>query len=60
MANIGTADRVIRLAAGVGLLVWGWTQKNWLGALGIVPLATALIRFCPLYAVLGIRTCKKE
>ncbi len=61
--NIGTVDRVLRIVAGavligaaLGLLgpayrsVWGWV--------GLVPLATALASWCPLYTVLGVRTCK--
>ena len=56
-ANIGSADRLARLALGIVLIalaatgtvgVWGW--------IGVVPLATAVIRFCPLYTLLGIRT----
>lgn len=56
--NEGTADRVFRAIVGIGLLAivfvgpktpWGW--------LGIVPLATSLMGWCPLYTVLGINTC---
>ena len=62
-ANVGTIDRVLRIvvglalvAAAVGLLgpayqtVWGW--------IGLIPLATGLVGWCPLYTILGIRTCK--
>lgn len=58
--NIGNADRLVRIVAGVGLLIFGYTQKNWLGLIGIVPLATAFVRWCPLYTVLGFKTCKKS
>jgi hypothetical protein len=34
-----------------------WTPSNWLGAIGIVPLATALIGWCPAYLPFGINTC---
>lgn len=56
--NVGGIDRGLRVAAGIVLLVitalgyigpWGW--------LGVVPIITALISFCPLYTVLGISTC---
>lgn len=57
--NIGTLDRTLRLAAGAAILVWGWTQQNWLGLVGLVPLITALVSWCPLYTLLGLKTCKK-
>lgn len=58
--NIGNADRAVRIAAGTALLVWGWTQQNWLGLIGLVPLTTALVSWCPLYTVFGFKTCKKS
>ena len=59
--NVGTADRIIRLLVGLGLLsllVVLDGNARWFGLIGLVPLLTAGIRFCPLYTVLGIRTCK--
>ncbi|PKM17136.1 MAG: DUF2892 domain-containing protein [Gammaproteobacteria bacterium HGW-Gammaproteobacteria-15] len=58
-ANVGGIDKGLRIIAGVTLMtlaatgtigVWGW--------LGIVPLLTGLFNFCPLYSLLGIKTCK--
>ncbi|MGD2054159.1 MAG: DUF2892 domain-containing protein [Gammaproteobacteria bacterium] len=58
--NVGSVDRAIRAIVGIGLIslvfvgpqtVWGW--------IGVVPLATAVIGWCPPYALLGINTCKK-
>ena len=62
-ANVGTIDWVLRIlvglalvAAAVGLFepayqtVWGW--------IGLIPLATGLVGWCPLYTTLGIKTCK--
>ena len=56
--NEGTVDRALRVIAGVALLsiVFIGPKTLW-GLLGIVPLATGLIGNCPLYTVLGIRTC---
>lgn len=57
-ANVGSIDRIIRIAAGSGLIAaaaldvigpWGW--------LGVVPLATGLFRFCPAYLPFGLSTC---
>lgn len=59
--NIGNIERVIRIVAGLVLIAlaatntvgaWGW--------LGVVPLATGLIGWCPPYSLLGINTCKNK
>lgn len=60
MKNSGTIDRVLRIILGLALLsqvfygpigpaVWAW--------IGVVPLATGLMGWCPLYTLLGIKTC---
>lgn len=60
--NEGTADRVIRVVAGIALLVLGWgevvtgTLGTVLKFLGFVPLLTGLTGWCPLYAVLHLST----
>ena len=57
LRNIGTADRWIRIVIGFGLLALVFTgpQTAW-GYLGLIPLATALFGYCPLYQALGIST----
>ena len=55
--NVGSADKIIRVVAGVVVIGWGFYAKNWLGAIGIVPLATAAMGWCPLYSIFGIKTC---
>jgi hypothetical protein len=58
-ANIGNTDRVLRVILGVALLsmfMLAESSLRWWGLLGIVPLATAALGFCPLYALLGIST----
>ena len=56
--NVGGIDRILRIIIGLVLIslvfvgpqtVWGW--------IGVVPLATAIIGWCPPYALLGINTC---
>jgi hypothetical protein len=56
--NEGTVDRGLRVAAGLVLIglaatgtvgVWGW--------IGVLPLATGLIGWCPAYSLLGVNTC---
>lgn len=60
-ANVGTVDRVIRVILGLVLisLVFVGPHTPW-GWIGIVPLATALIGFCPAYALFGLSTCAKK
>jgi hypothetical protein len=59
--NIGNTERIIRAIVGIGLIslvfvgpqtVWGW--------IGVIPLGTAIIGWCPPYALLGINTCKAK
>ncbi len=58
--NVGTTDKIIRAVVGIAILAAGAYYQNWLGLIGLVPLATAAIGFCPPYALLGIDTaCKK-
>lgn len=59
--NMGTADRIIRVVIGLVLLslVFIGPQTAW-GWIGLIPLATAAIGNCPLYSVLGIRTCPAD
>lgn len=55
--NIGTVDRSLRVLVSVGLLLWVTLFDGPVWAwLGLLPLATALIRWCPLYTVLGFRS----
>ncbi len=57
-SNVGGIDRILRIVLGLALIAltltgaigaWGW--------IGVVPLATAALGFCPLYTVLGFSTC---
>jgi hypothetical protein len=59
MRNEGTIDRVLRVGLGVALiaLVFVGPQTPW-GWLGLVPLPTGLVGFCPLYRLVGVNSCK--
>lgn len=59
-ANIGNVDRILRFIAGIGIVAAGFYFKSWWGLLGIVPLLTATLRFCPPYALLGMSTCRHK
>ena len=56
-SNVGTLDRVLRVIVGIVLisLVFVGPKTAW-GWIGVIPLATAFIGFCPAYRLLGIRT----
>ena len=59
--NVGSLDRTVRVA--VGLVLIGLTLTDTVGAwgwLGIVPLATGVIGWCPPYAMLGWNTCSTK
>lgn len=60
-SNVGGIDKILRIGAGAGLIgatvagllpAWGW--------IGIVPLATGLMGWCPAYPLLGISTCSAK
>ncbi len=59
MRNEGTIDRILRAGLGIALisLVFEGPQTPW-GWLGLVPLITGLVGFCPLYRLVGFNTCK--
>ena len=59
--NVGGIDRMARIVVGALLLlltlmgtigVWGW--------IGVVPLATGLLKTCPAYSILGFNTCPMD
>ena len=56
--NVGSVDRALRIVLGLGLLsltVVG-PQTPW-GFIGVVPLLTGVLSFCPLYPLVGLNTC---
>ncbi len=59
--NVGGIDRILRILAGIALLVWGFvlnqTPVMW-ALIGIVPLFTGLVGWCPVYLPLGLSTKK--
>lgn len=59
-ANIGSIDRVLRLIAGLAILGAGYYFKSWWGLVGLVPIVTAIFRFCPAYLPIGLNTGPKK
>lgn len=58
--NVGKADKVVRLLIGAVIIIAGVVFKSWWGLVGLVPIVTALVSWCPLYVPFGIKTCQKE
>ena len=56
--NVGAVDRVIRIIAGIVIIMLGIVFKSWWGIIGIIPLGTAFLGICPMYSIFGISTCK--
>ena len=55
--NVGGIDRVLRIAAGLGLVAWAALGGPVWARIGLVPLAPGAIGFCPAYPLLGMSTC---
>ncbi len=58
--NVGKVDKVLRIVLGLVLIALGFVFNSWWGAIGIIPLATAGLGWCPLYLPLGVSTCARE
>lgn len=57
-ANVGGIDKILRIAAGIVVIAVGLYFKSWWGAVGLIPLLTGLINWCPLYVPLKWSTKK--
>lgn len=60
-ANVGGIDRTLRIVLGLVLIALAATGTvGWWGWLGVVPLATGALGWCPPYSIFGINTCKTK
>ncbi len=60
-ANVGGMDKIARIVVGLALLAMTVVgPKTMWGLIGVVPLATGLLNFCPAYTLLGINRCKTK
>jgi Ni,Fe-hydrogenase III small subunit len=57
--NVGKADKIIRVILGACIIAGGVYYQSWWGAIGAVPLLTAVMSWCPAYTLFGISSCKK-
>ncbi len=61
--NVGGADKVIRVVIGLALLSLVFFLKGsirWLGLIGLVPIFTAFVGWCPAYSLVGLNTSTKK
>lgn len=61
--NVGGIDRILRIVVGLALLsllVLLEGNARWWGLIGLVPLGTALLRWCPAYTLIGVNTCPSK
>lgn len=61
--NVGSADRLVRIVIGLALLSLLFVldaPMKYLGLIGLVPLLTATLNWCPLYSLVGINTCRAD
>ena len=61
-SNVGGFDRIARIVVGLALIAFAifapaTLSWKWIGWIGVVPLLTALVGFCPAYTLLGLNTC---
>ncbi len=59
-SNVGGIDRILRFIVGLVILGVGYYNKSWWGLVGLLPLFTATVRFCPAYLPFGLSTCAKS
>ena len=56
-SNVGSIDKIIRILAGVALIAWALMGGPVWAWIGVVPLATGLLGWCPAYTLFGMNTC---
>ncbi len=58
--NVGRTEQIVRILVGIGVVLAGLYFRSWWGLIGIIPIITGSIRYCPLSDVLGISTCRVD
>ncbi|AUO15661.1 YgaP family membrane protein [Clostridium taeniosporum] len=55
--NVGRTEQIIRIVIGISIVLIGLYFRNWWGIIGLVPIITGSIRYCPISNILRISTC---
>jgi hypothetical protein len=58
--NVGKTDKIVRIIAGIMIIVLGIVFRSWWGVIGVLPIFTAAVGWCPAYLPFGISTCKMD
>lgn len=58
--NVGRVDSIIRIILGLVIIILGIYYKSWWGVIGLIPLITGIIGWCPLYVPFKISTLKTK
>ena len=58
--NVGGIDRLIRILAGVALILWAVLGGPIWAWIGVLPLATGALSWCPADSLVGIKTCPRK
>jgi len=58
--NIGKIDAGLRVVAGLGILAAGYHYESFWGLVGLLPLFTAALGFCPAYTLFGFNSCRRD
>lgn len=58
--NLGKIDRILRVLIGLIIIVIGAMNNSLLGAIGLIPILTAVMGWCPAYLPFKLNTCNKE
>lgn len=59
-SNVGLIDKTLRIVLGIALIVWALRGGPMWAWVGVVPLATGLVGWCPLYQLIGFSSCKTK
>ncbi len=55
--NVGGIDKILRIVVGIALIVWALAGGPVWAWIGLLPLATGLMGWCPAYKLIGVNTC---
>lgn len=58
--NVGSIDKVVRVILGLVIIALGILNQSWWGLVGVLPIFTATLGWCPAYLPFGISTCKTK
>ncbi len=56
--NVGGIDKIARILIGIALIIWALSSGPAWAFIGVLPLATGLLGWCPAYTLFGFKTCK--